>query len=131
MEKSFIALIFSSLILTNCTSNSSMSDKNSQITHGNVQMYIKTGVTTKSDIIEKFGSPNITTKDSSGKEVWTFQRSAQVAKSSSNSSYLNLILLGQSGDNTGFESSSRMVTLIIKFDNNDIVVDFSSRTSNF
>ena len=94
-------------------------------------MSIKVGTTTKSEIIESFGSPNITTRDGSGKEVWTYQRSAQIAQSSSKSGYWTILLAGQSGGSSGFESSSRMITLIIKFDEKDIVADFKSRTSNF
>lgn len=94
-------------------------------------MSIKVGATTKAEIIENFGSPNITTRDGSGKEVWTYQRSAQVAQSSAKAGYWTILLAGQSGNSSGFESSSRMITLIIKFDNKDVVVDFKSRTSNF
>ena len=108
-----------------------LTERNSKLTQGNVQMSIKVGATTKAEIIENFGSPNITTRDGSGKEVWTYQRSAQVAQSSSKAGYWTILLAGQSGNSSGFESSSRMITLIIKFDNKDVVVDFKSRTSNF
>jgi len=108
-----------------------LTQKNSQLTQGNVQMNLEVGKTTKADVLENFGSPNITTRDGSGKEVWTYQRAAQVAQSSSQSGYWTIILGGQSSDSSGFESSSSMITLIIKFDSNDVVVDFKSRTSNF
>jgi hypothetical protein len=42
-----------------------------------------------------------------------------------------VIFSGRSSRASGFESSSRMITLIIKFDKNDMVSDFKSRTSNF
>ena len=42
-----------------------------------------------------------------------------------------MILAGKSSNAAGLETSSRMITLIIKFDNNDIVTDFRSRESNF
>jgi len=120
------------LFLTGCiTTPQPLTERNSKLTQGNVQMSIKVGTTTKSEIIESFGSPNITTRDGSGKEVWTYQRSAQIAQSSSKSGYWTILLAGQSGGSSGFESSSRMITLIIKFDEKDIVADFKSRTSNF
>ena len=120
------------LFLTGCiTTPQPLTERNSKLTQGNVQMSIKVGTTTKSEIIESFGSPNITTRDGSGKEVWTYQRSAQVAQSSSKAGYWTILLAGQSGNSSGFESSSRMITLIIKFDNKDVVADFKSRTSNF
>ena len=120
------------IFLTGCmTTPQPLTERNSKLTQGNVQMSIKVGATTKAEIIENFGSPNITTRDGSGKEVWTYQRSAQVAQSSSKAGYWTILLAGQSGNSSGFESSSRMITLIIKFDNKDVVADFKSRTSNF
>ncbi|MCB4743459.1 MAG: hypothetical protein LGB07_01000 [Sulfurovum sp.] len=94
-------------------------------------MNLVTGKTTKAEVLENFGSPNITTRDGGGREVWTYQRTAQVSQSSSQSGYWTIILAGQSGNASGFESSSRMITLIIKFNSRDIVTDFRSRTSNF
>lgn len=108
-----------------------LTTKNSELTQGNVQMNLITGKTSKTDVLENFGSPNITTRDGKGREVWTYQRQAQVAQSSKSSGSWTIILAGQSSSAAGFESSSRMITLIIKFDDKDIVTDFRSRTSNF
>lgn len=132
ITKSFFLFISILLFLTGCiTTPKPVTDRNSKLTQGNVQMSVKVGTTTKADILDNFGSPNITTRDGSGKEVWTYQRSAQVAESSSKSGYWTILLAGQSGSSSGFQSSSRMITLIIKFDENDVVSDFRSRTSNF
>ena len=46
-------------------------------------MNLEVGKTTKANVLETFGSPNITTRDGAGREVWTYQRQAQVAQSSS------------------------------------------------
>lgn len=108
-----------------------LTQRNSQLTQGNVQMNLIVGQTTKAEVLEKFGGPNITTRDGSGREVWTYQRAAQVSQSSSKSGYWTIILAGQSSRSSGFESSSSMITLIIKFDQNDVVKDFRSRTSKF
>jgi len=108
-----------------------VTDRNSQITQGNVQIALQVGKTTKANVLDVFGSPNITTRDGGGKEVWSYQRSAQVAQSSSSGGGWTILLAGQSSSSSGFETSSRMMTLIIKFDENDVVYDFNSRTSNF
>ena len=108
-----------------------VTERNSQLTQGSVQMNLTIGHTTKAQVIESFGSPNITTRDGAGREVWTYQRSAQVSQSSSQSGAWSVILAGKSTEAAGFESTSRMITLIIKFDNNDVVADFKSRTSTF
>ena len=127
-----ISFLFIFAVLSGCmTSTTPLTDKNSELTQGNVQMNLIVGETSKAEVIENFGSPNITTRDASGKEVWTYQRAAQVSQSSSKTGYWNIIIAGQSGSASGFESSSKMITLIIKFDENDIVYDFKSRESNF
>ena len=129
---SLVVLLCASIFITGCVATPQpVTDKNSQLTQGNVQLSIQVGTTTKAEVLENFGSPNITTRDGSGREVWTYQRSAQVAQSSSKSGYWTILLAGQSGSSSGFESSSRMITLIIKFDSSDVVSDFNSRTSNF
>ncbi len=120
-----------SVFLAGCTTLQPVSDRNSQLTQGNVQLTVQVGETTKAEILESFGAPNVTTRDGSGKEVWTYQRSAQATQSASKSGSWTVLLAGYSSRSSGFESSSRMITLIIKFDANDIVADFSSRTSNF
>ena len=105
--------------------------RNSNLTQGNVQMNVVEGKTNKSEILEVFGAPNITTRDASGVEIWTYQRAGQATQSSSKSGGWSVIFTGQSYSNSGFSSNSRMMTLIIKFHDADIVSDFSSRTSNF
>lgn len=108
-----------------------LTERNSALTQGNIQLNLVVGQTTKAEVLETFGAPNITTRDGSGREVWTYQRAAQVSQSSSRSGYWTVILAGQSSSASGFESGSRMITLIIKFDSSDVVTDFRSRTSDF
>ena len=130
--KSVLFVFIFSILLTGCvTAPEPLTKKNSELTQGMVQMNLEVGKTTKSDVIETFGSPNITTRDSSGNEVWTYQRQAQVSQSSSSSGFIFVIIAGKSAEASGFETTSRMMTLIIKFDGNDIVSDFKSRESNF
>ena len=126
----FFAII-SVLFLVGCKTTEPLSSKNSNLTQGNVQMNLLVGETTKVEVLENFGSPNVTTRDASGQEVWSYQRAAQVAQSTTSEGYWTIIFAGQSKTATGFESSSRMITLIIKFDENDVVTDFRSRESNF
>lgn len=130
--KNILFLFIFSILLTGCvTAPEPLTKKNSELTQGMVQMNLEVGKTTKADVIETFGAPNITTRDSSGNEVWTYQRQAQVSQSSSSSGFIFVIIAGKSAEASGFETSSKMMTLIIKFDGNDIVTDFKSRESNF
>lgn len=121
------------LALSSCAANvpGPVTTRNSELTHGNVQMNLKVGETTQAKVLEVFGAPNITTIDASGREVWTYQRHATVAQSSSGKNYWTILLAGGSQSASGFEQSSRTITLIIKFDENDIVSDFRSRSSDF
>ena len=131
MKKILFVFIFS-ILLTGCvTAPEPLTKKNSELTQGMVQMNLEVGKTTKADVLESFGAPNITTRDSLGNEVWTYQRQAQVSQSSSSSGFIFVIIAGRSAEASGFETSSKMMTLIIKFDGNDVVTDFKSRESNF
>ena len=105
--------------------------RNSALTQGNVQLNLKVGETSKAEVLEKFGSPNITTRDASGSEVWSYQRHATVSQSSKSSNYWTIILFGGGSSVSGFSQNTRTMTLIIKFDQSDIVSDFRSRSSDF
>jgi len=96
-----------------------------------VQLNLQKGITTQNDVLEVFGPPNIVTRDSAGQEVWTYQRHARIASSESTRSYGTIILFGGSSRTSGFEQSSRTMTLIIKFDDEKRVSDFRSRTTSF
>ena len=69
-------------------------------------MNLQVGTSTKMEVLENFGSPNVTTRDGNGNEVWTYQRAAQVAQSSSQSGYWTVILAGKSSNAAGLETSS-------------------------
>lgn len=113
------------------TDTKPVTTRNSELTHGNVQMNIKKGETTQTQVLEAFGAPNITSIDATGQEVWTYQRAATVAQTSSSSNYWTVILAGGSNTAAGFEQTQRTMTLIIKFDERKVVSDFRSRSSEF
>jgi len=104
---------------------------NSPFTHGNVQLTLKNGVTTQAEVLEKFGAPNVATIDSEGNEVWTYQKNATVSKANVNSAYGTVILFGGSSTSSGFEQSSRTMTMILKFDASKKIIDFRSMTTSF
>lgn len=128
----FITIALVGAALLGCTTPPAPVDqRNSVLTQGSVQLKLKVGETTKAQVLEAFGSPNITTRDGSGLETWSYQRQATVAQSSSSDSYFTILLLGASQSASGFSQSTRMMTLIIKFNPSDVVADFMSRESNF
>lgn len=132
MIRVFAPFALSVALISGCaTTPAPVDQRNSILTQGNVQMNLRVGSTTKADVLNTFGSPNITTRDASGEEVWSYQRQATVAQSSSSGSYWSILLAGESRSAAGFAQSSRMMTLIITFNKNDVVSDFRSRTSDF
>jgi len=128
--KIFILFLPVLLIFTACQTTEIATPTHNPYTHGNVQLTLRKG-TSQAEVLEKFGAPNIATTDGDGNEVWTYQKHASVAKSKSSDSYGTIILFGGSSRNSGFESSSRTMTLIIKFDSNKTVKDFKSMSSSF
>ncbi len=133
--KKLLAL-FSSLTLAACMGTTPVGEpmSKSNLTSGQVSLTLKKNITSQAEVVETFGAPNLVTQNADGEEVWTYQRNATVSNSVSNSSYATIILLGGSSKSSGFEQSSRTMTLIIKF--KEIkgvksVVDFSSRASSF
>jgi outer membrane protein assembly factor BamE (lipoprotein component of BamABCDE complex) len=128
--KIFILFLPVLLIFTACQTTEIATPTHNPYTHGNVQLTLRKG-TSQAEVLEKFGAPNIATTDGEGNEVWTYQKHASVAKSKSSDSYGTIILFGGSSRSSGFESSSRTMTLIIKFDSNKTVKDFKSMSSSF
>jgi outer membrane protein assembly factor BamE (lipoprotein component of BamABCDE complex) len=114
------------VVLTSCNTASNEYNRNTGITHGTVQLHLQKGVTSQTEVLEKFGSPNIATTDGD-MEVWTYQRHGTTSKSAGVGG--SLILLG--GSTSGFSQNSRTMTLIIKFGTDKKVVDFNSRYSSF
>lgn len=118
-------------------------EKNSDLTHGNVQLHLKVDETTQLEVLEAFGAPNITTLDAEGKEVWVYRRHARITSSKSSSGGFTIGLLaggsnvggaagfGKSKSKTSAEQSYRSMTLIIKFGPSNVVRDFRSRSSSF
>jgi outer membrane protein assembly factor BamE (lipoprotein component of BamABCDE complex) len=132
MVRRLVSISLTITLLSGCaTIPAPVDQRNSVLTQGSVQMNLRVGSTTKADVLNTFGSPNITTRDASGEEVWSYQRQATVAQSSSAGSYWSILLTGESRSAAGFSQSSRMMTLIITFNKNDVVSDFRSRTSDF
>jgi outer membrane protein assembly factor BamE (lipoprotein component of BamABCDE complex) len=135
-----VAAAAATLILAACAPApiKPVTTRNSELTHGNVQMNLKLGETSQTQVLEAFGAPNITSIDGSGQEVWTYQRAATVSQSTSTKGFWTVLLTGpsallggQSQEASGFEQTQRTMTLIIRFDDKKIISDFRSRSSEF
>jgi hypothetical protein len=101
------------------------------LTHASVQLKIKKGETTQNDIVEAFGAPNIMTTDGDGREVWTYRRHASVSSVAGTDTYFNVFVFGAEDRRAGQTTSSRSMTLVIKFDAKKVVTDFQSMSTSF
>jgi outer membrane protein assembly factor BamE (lipoprotein component of BamABCDE complex) len=132
--KLILCLSALALCLGGCMS-STPPKNSSPLTQGSVQLYLKKGLTTKAEVLEKFGSPNVTTRDGQGREVWSYQKHATSDRSvSAAAGAAGPFVTGVAGGGAAASSrvqSSQTMTLIIKFNSNDVVDDFESRYSSF
>ena len=125
MRVSLTIAVFFTALLSACVSSryydpTLFDPKSGALSQGNVQLLMEIGITTKEEVLETFGAPNVTTRDGDGREVWSYQRQATLTQAGTSEFFMS-----------GVSQTSRMMTLIIKFDENDVVADYSSRESNF
>lgn len=93
----------------------------SNLTMGVVKDIIIKGETNQADILKTFGSPNLTTKNRGGDEVWNYTRMSYKAKTGSDG--ISLIFVG--GSRAMSSTTTKSFDLIIVFDENDVVKDYS------
>lgn len=113
-----------------------------RVTVGTAQREIRIGMPA-SEVAAALGSPNIVTTDEKRREVWIYDKiSTENAYSSSSGGVSTLFIglaaasgigVGAGGNaSSGASSTSqRTLTIIIKFDDNKRVRDFSYHTSRF
>lgn len=113
-------------------------DDMNRVTVGTVQKEIRTGMSA-AEVASVLGSPNIVTTDEQRHETWIYDKiSSDVTYSRSSGTIVGLIFGGSGGGagvgstSAGSSSSSqRTLTVIIKFDGDNTVRDFSYHTSRF
>ena len=99
----------------------------SNLTAGMAKSKIIKNQTTQTQVLEIFGAPNIVTKNKSGNEVWTYDK-VSVDKSATEG-YGTILVAGITKQN--YSSSARTFTLMIEFDESEVVKDFSYRSAAF
>jgi len=109
-----------------------------RLTVGTVQREIRMGMSA-AEVAEVLGSPNIVTTDDQRNETWIYDKiSSDVTYSRSSGTVVGLVF-GNSAAGAGVGSTSagststaqRTLTVVIKFDENDKVRDFSYHSSQF
>ena len=111
-------------LLCACTTGDPVNEE--RITVAKAQREIKIGMTS-AEVIEVLGSPNMVTTDDKRRETWVYDRvSSNVTASSA-----GVWLLFAGAGSESRSASQRMLTIIVKFDENNRVRDFAYRTSTF
>ena len=133
-----IAVITAGCSATHHAQDVRAADENDRMTVGTVQKEIRIGISA-TDVAAILGSPNIVTTDDGRLETWIYDKiSTDVTYSRSSGTIVGLIF-GSSGGGAGVgstnagstSSSQRTLTVIIKYDANNSVRDFSYHTSRF
>lgn len=127
--KKVISILFVALFMTGCGQKEKEVTVD-QISVAAVQKEIKIGMS-GADVVEALGSPNMITTDSERRESWVYDKISTDQVSSSQSQGLLLLFFGTSGSTSSSSSTQRTLTIIIKFDSDGLVRDYSYRQSSF
>lgn len=121
-----ILFVFCLSIFFSCNSykyGASDTTQKSNLTFGVVKTKIIKGETSQTEILQIFGSPNLITKNKSNNEVWSYNKMAMTSKGG-NSTFWD-------GERASVSSSSQSFDLIITFDKNDVVTEYSVVSSSY
>lgn len=123
------------LVLSGCISaqqhRTAVSDPASdRLTVGTVQREIRIGMTA-AEVVEVLGSPNMVTTDELRRETWVYDKVATETVQSSSDGGTFALLLWSSQSAGARSTSQRTLTIIIKYDEQGRVRDFSYRSSAF
>ena len=119
-----ITTIIVLLLFYNCSTYKYGADylaQKSNLTFGFVKQKIQKGETSQVEILQFFGAPNLIAKNKSNAEVWSYNKMAVVSKGG----------VGVSKRRASVSTSSQSFDLIITFDTNDIVADYSIVSSAY
>ncbi|MCT6841633.1 outer membrane protein assembly factor BamE [Commensalibacter melissae] len=100
------------------------------LTLGTIESQLHKGMSNAS-VVEIFGPPNIVTSDDQHQEVWVYDRISTMRTHSSSGGWATIVILGLGNKANTSSTSQRTLTLIVKFDHNQKVRDYSYRYSNF
>lgn len=137
------AILAAAMLVSGCSATQHATDVRAaddidRITVGTVQKEVRIGMSA-TEVAQVLGSPNIVTTDEERRETWIYDKIAtDVTYSKSSGTIVGLIFgnsaagAGSGSKNAGSTTTSqRTLTVIIRFDDDDQVRDFSYHTSRF
>ena len=114
----------------------------SELRYGTVTSRVVKDKTTQTELVELFGGPDIATTDAAGTETWVYESKSSTSTSQSQSAVsargagLHLFFFGEASaqardQNSGTSTySTKNVTLIVNFNKDKTVKDYSVRQSS-
>lgn len=128
-----IFTLLAALSLGGCVSASQHAEQvqsNSNLSVGVVQKQIKVGMS-GADVLQALGSPNMVSTDDQRREVWVYDKVATDTVQSSSTGWVFAVLAGGQTTSGASSRSQRTLTIIIKFDEQNLVRDFAYHSSKF
>jgi len=117
------------------------------LSYGAIKKYLKIGVTTQADILKLFGSPNNMTTSSSGNEIWVYDKVRTELSTSAEKGTAGGIIGGgigigsggvgaaaggsKSKSTTNLVSTTNTLTVIMEFNEKNILIDYSARQGRY
>ena len=133
MRLTRILLMFAlSLALVACScatfpAKQSPPTQKSNLTVGTVKTQIVKGKTKQAEILEIFGAPNLVTKNKNNDEVWNYSRMSFESRTGSDGG----MLIFWGGSRAMSTATTQSFDLIITFDDNDVVKDYSVISASY
>jgi hypothetical protein len=126
-------------------------ERPSNLSYGTVTSMVKKNVTTQAELIDLFGGPNISTTDKDGTETWVYERTASMSDTAGTADQKNVAAFFGAGGTIGNAAigggasgsaarqnnqqrnvtSVRTLTVVVKFNPDKTVKDYSARASYF
>jgi hypothetical protein len=127
--------------------SSAQTESPSALSYGSVTSTVKKGVTTQADLISMFGGPNISTIDSQGNETWIYEKTSSQTSTGTHGSvntdakridtFFGLGFIREEEGHATADTSTvvtnhvKSLTVVIKFNEDKTVKDYSARASYF
>jgi outer membrane protein assembly factor BamE (lipoprotein component of BamABCDE complex) len=118
------------LATTGCRHPAPPDTSTQNLTVGKVQGEIKVGMSAAA-VAEILGSPNIVTTDEKRREHWIYDKVSSESVSTSNSVGGGIIIFGGSSEQRQKSRTQKTLTIIIKYDEDMMVRDYSYNYSQF
>ena len=136
MKARLLSAFFMTAMLVGCSPVDQAAQVNAalgqgdRLTVGTVQREIRTGMS-GADVAAVLGAPNVVTSDGQRRETWVYDRISSTQAYSTGGVAGSLVLIGAAQSSGVRSTTQRTLTVIIRFDEQGTVRDFSYRSTSF